>query len=824
MHIKRTALSDGWELSSSAWPSPPARLGFSQMSWLPATVPGHVHVDLIRLGIIKDPFEEMAELGCQWVDEVTWSYRTRFSLQPASRRERRLLFEGLDTVARVFIDGAPRAEHDNMFVPLELDISDLDAGEHELLVELASNAAVGRDRRARYFARECLPADTLHFDERAFVRKAQYMSSWDWGPRLVSCGIWRPVSILEFAARLLDVRVTETHAETGEVTLTMDSQLELSTTEDGLDDVQLVHFVSAPQGVLASPPLRDGQPFSLRKPELWWPHGLGGQPLYGIETFLVPGDEAPTTPEAARAIAYDSRLTRVGLRRIELVREPDAFGQSFEFRVNGRSLWTLGANWIPDHSFPSLVGVEQVRRRLGCAVDLGMNMLRVWGGGLYETDAFYDAADELGLLVWQDFPYACSYYPDGSGELAAAEREARENIRRLRNHASLALWCGNNEVHEMFAQGWGDPSRRPERLHGRAVFEELLPRVVAELDPGRSYVRTSPDGGQSPNDGGVGDQHYWDVWHGRGDWEFYRDSTGRFVSEFGFASAPGLATWGKIHPDPARLDVRHQVARWHDKTSKGYETFLGYVALHYPRAKDLEEWTYFSQLNQRDALRAAIEHFRRSEFCKGSLIWQLNDCWPAQSWSVIDSSGDYKAAAYALRRLHRPFLCSLDHAEGKAAVWGIWDNAPAPLERELEVIATSLEDGRVLESWRFTCELAPGTRRQLARLDTRQHDERNTLLCAYLDGDLVACQLLCEPKDAKMTLPEVSVTIEEDALLVSADRPVIDLFAEDTRGAARFMDNFITLPRGGSARFPFVGPGSGLGALSLRCLAGRCVP
>ena len=797
--LRRTPLNHGWQLACPRWLVPPARFGYSALEWLHATVPGSVHTDLLAAGVIADPFARRFELGCQWVDAECWVYKTHFTFTPDAALPRRVLrFDGLDTVASVWLDGEKIGEHDNMFVPLELDVSErLTPGVHELRVEFEPAITVGRERRARYLASEGLPSNVVRFDEQAFVRKAQYMFGWDWGPRLVSAGIWRPVTLVEHAGRLGDVLIEQLHREGGAVELRFWSET------DGAGSV--VHEVEGVPGVF-----RDGDLARLTQPALWWPAGFGPQSLLTVKTRLLAQDGS----------VLDERTTRLGLRRVRLVRQPDRHGESFEFEVNGRRIYCLGANWIPDDSFPARITPERVRTQLLRARELNMNLLRVWGGGFYESECFYELCDELGLLVWQDFPYACSYYPEDPDSLKAARREAREAVKRLRHHPSLVLWCGNNENRTMFESGWEDPARHPPRYYGERIYEGVLPQVLAELDPTRPYIPTSPWGGARANDGGTGDQHYWDAWHGRGDWQHYADSTGRFVSEFGFASAPGPRTWSKILPHAqAALErpARDPEARWHDKTLKGFETFVALVELHYPVASDLEAWTYFSQLNQRDALRFAIEHFRRSDFCKGALVWQLNDCWPVQSWAVMDSEGDYKAAAFELRRLFAPALASLVIEDGKARLVTVLDNADAPCRGPAVLEARSLTDGHVLAREQTHVELAPGERRVALELDVHAYPARDTSVTAAFAGT-TTFRLLSEPKDARLATPRLSATRDPRGIVVRSDVPVVDLFVSEPVPAARFLDNFVTLPAGGEVLLRTQGQPTELWA---RSLAGR---
>lgn len=803
-----TSLDRDWRFIAKSWPKPPDKLGYSCMEWLPASVPGHVHQDLLRAGVIADPFEAMAELGCQWIDEEDWIYETRFTLEPRADSTRRVLrFEGLDTVCKILLDGELIAEHDNMFVPLEVELGQhLAPGEHVLRVEFSSASRVGRARRDAYFATERLKRHLVRFDERAFVRKAQYMFGWDWGPRLVSAGLWRPVRLLEFEARLLDVHVRQQHDDDGSVELCMTSR------SDG--GGRVVHFLDGQPRCVG-----DAVPLRIEQARLWWPAGLGAQPLYELTSLLLPESAPPPADFAqAKKAALDVRTQRIGLRTIELREEPDAQGQGFQFVVNGQPIWAVGANWIPDHSFPSLTTRKRLEQQLRRALDMNMNMLRVWGGGLYESDDFYDLCDELGLLVWQDFPYACSYYPDDAAARAVAKAEAEANVLRLRNRASLALWCGNNENLVMFQDGWEGRDNHPPRLYGEHIYDQILPRLLEHLDPERPYVHSSPAGGSRANDDNFGDQHNWDVWHGRGDWKHYADSRARFSSEFGFASAPGPRTWQHVGKDAPRWPAKHPHARWHDKTLKGYDTFLGYVELHYPTPQSIEDWLYLSQLNQRDALRFGIEHYRRGEFCSGTLLWQLNDCWPAQSWALLDFDGDYKAAAFELRRLYAPALASVVLEGDTARVWTSLDNSMQAYRDTLWLEATSLLDGGTLGRWEQHVELSPGERSLSLQcaLDTFPRD--TTLLSVGFAGT-TSYRLLTEPKHARCAHPKLTLTRRGAELQVDASNPVLDLYLYDPQGAAQLLDNFVTLPKPGRTVLRVSGEFDRLTAL---WLGGRC--
>ncbi|MGC4090378.1 MAG: glycoside hydrolase family 2 TIM barrel-domain containing protein [Polyangiaceae bacterium] len=808
--LKTRTLHTNWQFSAQSWlDAPDGWYGYSKLEWLPAHVPGHVHLDLLQSGVISDPFQNLQELGTRWVDEEDWFYRCEFEFEPDAARPRTALsFAGLDTVATVLLNGKVVLESDNMFVGYDVDVtSAVQAGKNSLEVRFKAALAVGRERREAYFKRDGLPLDTVHFEERAFVRKAQYMFGWDWGPRLISVGIWGRVELTQYSARLRNVRIEQHHQADGSV------ELEFHSEHEGTGEV--VHLIEGVPGVV-----RDGQRARIAKPELWWPVGLGAQRLYNVTSLLVPN--AGAAASTLEASALDRKTTRIGLRQIRLLREADKIGESFEFECNGRRIYSVGANWIPDSSYPGAVSREQVRSQVARAVSLNMNMLRVWGGGVYESEDFYDVCDELGVLVWQDFPYGCSFYPDDAEWQQRAYEEAKSAIRRLYNRPSLAIWCGNNENLTMWQDKWTDAKRHPPRYYGENIYEKALPKALAELDSSRPYIATSPIGGERANGGDVGDQHYWDVWHGRGDWKFYEDSTARFASEFGFASAPGRATLSKLAssaPAPLALPLRDLRARWHDKTRKGYETFVAYTELHYPVSETLEDWLYFSQLNQRDALRHGIEHYRRSEFCKGSLIWQLNDCWPVQSWAVVDSDFELKAAAYELRRLYAPAMLSLEKLEGKVRLWAVLDNASAGWSGEVVLTARSLTDGRTLSQARVTPELKVGERRVVLELDTSALAAETTVVVAEHAGRNTF-RLLAEPKQSKFPKAQVRATLHGSELTLESDVPVVDLYLWDEAASSELSvsDNFITLAAGESRTLTLSGP---VQRLRARSLAGR---
>jgi beta-mannosidase len=784
----RTPLHDGWSFREVAAPGIPHS---DPGAWLPAVVPGHVHDDLQRNGVIPDPFARMHERTVQWVDDADWAYRCSFEAPGDGAGPRRVLrFEGLDTVATIRLNGREVGRSDNMFVPVEIDLSgDLEAGTNELEVELASAQRVGDERLA---AATADPATAAHAAgryallSRSLVRKAQYMYGWDWGPRLRSCGIWQDVSLLTIpVARITATSWTARFSGTGACTVTASVDVEGAATQ--------ATFSLAGHGtdLTLTAPVVDGVAVAelvVDDPQRWWPNGHGGQPLYDLS--ITVGDEVGPV---------DDRALRVGLREVELVREPDEHGESFFFRVNGVPVFAKGANWIPDDALPSRATPSRVRRLVELARGCGMNMLRIWGGGVYESEAFYDACDELGLLVWQDFPYACAHYLDDDAACEVAAAEASLAVRRLRNHTSLALWCGNNENQWLHAIGlFGSASAR---LLGERLYDEVLPEVVAAEDPGRPYWPSSPFGtGRNPSGDHDGDCHDWNVWHGEGDWTHYVKCQARFVSEFGFSAAPNRRTLEEVL-EASDLGVDTPGMRWHDKTGKGYETYLDYIRLHYPDPQTLDDLVYYSQLNQADAMRFGIEHFRRLRpRTMGTLTWQLNDCWPVQSWSWVDHRLRPKAVWYAARRFYAELLLSLV-VEGDAVVAHLVNDGPGAQESTLRLEALDATGAVV---WSHDHPAAIGGQASLEALRTAlpAHvvERRRELVVRGSFRHATATTLLCEPKELVLPAPAVEARIagDGDSFVVSlttdvlAPRTVLTIEGAD----ASWSDNLLDLVPG----------------------------
>jgi len=672
----RTEIATGWTFRKVA------HKGAAEEAWLPATVPGCVHTDLLAAGKIGDPFFRLNEKDQQWIENEAWEYRTTLPVDAATlARERvELVFAGLDTFAEVFVNGAPVLTADNMFRSWRADVkSKLKVGDNQILVRFASPIAAVKPAYDKLGYK--LPAANDQGKEMVsmWARKAPYHYGWDWGPRFVTSGIWRPVALEAWdEARLDDVQVFQNKLEGGK-TAELGIVARVVAARAGKARVTVAQPGGPTLGhadVTLKPGVNDVKLGArIDKPELWWPAGLGAQKLYTLETKLATADGK----------ASDSRATRIGLRTIEVEHQRDAEGKSFTIKVNGAPVFMKGANWIPADSFVTRVTPDRYRTLLQSAVDANMNMLRVWGGGIYEDDRFYDLADEMGLLVWQDFMFACSIYPGDEPFVESVRHEAIENVRRLRNHPSLTLWAGNNENEAAWKQwGWQIKFALNKKAQDRIwadykrMFHEVLPAVVAAEDPGRFYTRSSPSANDDkvpPNKKNWGDMHFWGVWHAENPYEAYSDNISRFMSEYGFQSFPELASVKRYTaPDGSDWNIESPVMLSHQRHPRGNPLIRTYMDRDFRKPKDFASFLYVGQVLQGIIIKYAVEAHRRAMGHNwGSLYWQLDDCWPVASWSSIDYYGRWKAEQYFARKFFAPVLVSPVVEKGVVTIWGVSD-------------------------------------------------------------------------------------------------------------------------------------------------------
>ncbi len=622
-------LSEGWQFRGEG----------QYRYWMPAQVPGCVHTDLLRQGLIPHPFSGRNELKVQWIEEQAWEYQLLFAPVPELLKMEHieLVFHGLDTVATVWLNGERILASDNMFLEHRIDVKGvIQQGENRLLVRFSSPLETIRSRKTSRTPQEWNdPVGGC-----STLRKMQSSFGWDWGPRLVTAGLWLPVVLQGWRDNLLTgCKIRQEHRD-GRVFLYLSPE---ARRPEAVDNWRVE--VRDPAGSIVA---EGGLSLTIPHPRLWQPNGLGEPYLYTV---------------SLSSVAHHPPLRwqrRIGLRTIELRCEPDEWGQSFGFVVNGRPIFARGANWIPAHALVSENLCPAYRDLLESARICHLNMIRVWGGGIYEKDEFYDLCDEKGLLVWQDFMFACACYPADPGFLASVEEEARQQIRRLRHHACLALWCGNNEI-EVFPPVKDPANRRDYDL----LFQQLLPSVVEREDGQTAYWPGSPHTPESyPGQGepgrSAGDVHEWAVWHGLQPAGYYEKTYHRFCSEFGMQSYPHPQV---IQPylTPGQLDIFSPEFENHQKHPGGNGKIFHYLARYFRFPRDYRCLSYLSQVNQALCVKTGVEHWRRHlPRCQGALYWQLNDCWPVASWSSIDFGGVWKALQYEARRFFAPLAISAE--------------------------------------------------------------------------------------------------------------------------------------------------------------------
>jgi len=672
-------------------------------TWYAATVPGSVHTDLLNNKLIEDPFFRDNEQRLQWIGKTDWEYQTTFNVTPEilARNNIDLVFEGLDTYANVFLNDASLLNADNMFRTWRSDCKRLlKPGANTLRIRFRSpiNEVLPLMATMEYQ----LPAGNDQGEKTSpHTRKAPYQYGWDWGPRFVTSGVWRPVFLEAWdKARvedlhILPLQVTPTAASlAADLEVVADNDTTATIVVENLRDKTLA---AKRQVNLKRGSNRVSLDFVIKDPALWWPNGLGAHPLYTFKTRLLLDGQR-----------IDEASVRTGLRSLELRQQPDKSGKSFTFVINGVPVFAKGGNWIPADSFPTRISKKKYGQLLESVRDTNMNMLRVWGGGIYERNDFYELCDEMGILVWQDFMFGCSLYPGDQAFLDNVRQEAIDNVKRLRNHPSIVIWNGNNEIESgWFHWGWKD--QLPAKLWDdyRKLFYGVLPEVCNALDPSRPYWPSSPSSNLEDDNESqkMGDLHYWQVWHASLPFSEYEKQFPRFMSEYGFQSFPQIETVN-TYTVPADHDIKSPVMLAHQRHPRGNQLIREYMLREYPEPKDFESFLYVSQVLQAEGMKIGAEHLRRiMPHNMGSLYWQINDCWPVASWSSIDYTGRWKALQYYARRFYSEILVSLQVENGNINVFVVSDRVqPSAAQLKLSLLDF---DGNKLWGQQQDIEVAP---------------------------------------------------------------------------------------------------------------------
>lgn len=755
-----------------------------------ATIPGTVHTDLFQNKIIPDPFYGDNEKKLQWIENENWEYETHFTLSESELKNQNidLEFEGLDTYATVFLNGKVVLEADNMFRKWTISAkSHLKIGTNHLKVVFHSAVQKGKEEAKKL-------SYTLPEKERVFVRKAQYQFGWDWGPRFVTAGIWKKVQLKFWnSAKIENIKYSQVELNDKKAILEFTTEIYVSKVKT----IQLKINDKSETFNLKKGKNNIQMQYEIANPKLWWCNGLGEANLY------------PFTVEISQKKQFlDSKKLKIGLRTIELIQENDQAGKSFYFKLNGKSVFMKGANVVPPDSFLPRVSDATYFSLVENAKKANMNMLRVWGGGVYFDDVFYEACDANGILVWQDFMFACSMYPGDEKFVENVKQEVIDNVNRLQNHSSIAIWCGNNENDEGW-QNWGWQKQfNYSKVDStqiwndyKKVFHEMIPQTLDSLLPKEKniYWSSSPSIGWGRKESLLqGDSHYWGVWWGKEPFEIYEKKVGRFMSEYGFQGMPNLETLQKVM-NKEDLNFTSEAFKNHQKHPTGYETINEYMGRDYVVPKNFEDYLYVSQLLQARGMKIAIEAHRRAKsYCMGTLYWQFNDCWPVTSWSSLDYYGNWKAFHYQAKRSFENVLLSVEVMDSGIYKFFVINDGIQNYAGELKAEIRNFK-GQLLWEKKAYCKSDASSNVSAILLpfpSLKEIDTQNSFLKMEFisdDNHWESNFFFEKPKDLKLSKPNIQIkTIDVVTIEISSDVLAKDVFLS-SENELFFEDNYFDL-------------------------------
>lgn len=744
--------------------------------YMDAAVPGSMYADLLKLGKLDDPYYRDNEDDARKLSDFDYEYTRSFAVDDLGYENILLVCDGLDTLSEIYINDILVAKTKNMHRGYEFDIKSLiKEGENTIKIIFRSPT----EYITRLHASDPLGGTGDAVQGFTHLRKAHYMFGWDWGPTLPDVGIWRDIKIECFDNRINDFYITQVHSD-GKVVLDIDV--------DATSDDVSVEITSPDGEKYTSQGLKSS--ITITNPMLWWHTGYGEQYLYDVKISL--GTE-------------DIREFRIGLRTLTINTEKDEWGSKFCFNINGKNIFAKGSNYIPEDNILSRMSEERTRKLLTDCVKANHNSIRIWGGGIYLPDYFYRICDELGIIVWQDFMFACGVYSFDEMEEEVAE-EVIYNVKRLRHHSCIALWCGNNEMEEAWSY-WSWPKKYSPKHKADYIrlFEYVVPHVLKKYDPNRFYWSSSPSSGGSfvdPHDENVGDRHYWSVWHGMEPFEDYKNYHFRFLSEFGFQSFPCVKTI-ETFALPEDMNIFSYVMEKHQKNGSANERILTYISRNYKYPYSFEHLVYLSQLLQAESMRFGVEHFRRNsknDRCMGTLYWQTNDCWPVASWAGIDYYGRWKALHYKSKRFYAPVLLSADIEDSKVNLCVVNDANDAFCGRVEWRLADS--EGNVIKSGMYdvtaeSLDVSEFTTLDFSDYITCYKDKTNLVFNYKLFGADVEisseCQLFVKPKHFEYKKPEVNIVYKDDRVEVSVSCFAHEIELSDENTDIQFSDNYFSL-------------------------------
>lgn len=802
------SLIDNWSFKAS-----------NDSVWLKASVPGTIHTDLMANGIIEDPYYRLNERKIQWVDKKDWIYQTTFNLnnQEFNRQNHELNFKGLDTYANVYLNDSIILKSNNMHRTYIVNVKEyLLKGANVLRIVLESPIKKGLelydtlDYVLPVSANDQAETGEVPGGKRINVhtRKAAYHYGWDWGPRLVTSGIWRPITMRSWD----DFRICDFIINTslnGDVATIM-AQIEI---ESSFDNINTLLELKLDDTIISSSKLRIQKgkqqysiPIKIDKPELWWPNGLGKQHLYNIKADLKRKEIVSTVSK------------NFGIRNIALISDSALRQPNFYFEVNGTPTFAKGVNYIPQDVFLPRVSNSDYQRILQAAKDANMNMIRVWGGGVYEDDRFYELCDSLGLMVWQDFMFACAMYPGDDGFLENVKKEAIDNVKRLSQHPSIALWCGNNEVLAAWKRwGWEQTANKEQSpkvaqqiWHSYdTLFHKILPSIVRQYHKEVNYWASSPSASEGlPEEYSHGDTHYWGVWWGKEPFQNFNTKISSFMSEYGFQSFPEYASFKKYAENQDK-SIYSEVMKAHQRSSIGNSTIEEYLKRNYRIPIDFEAQLYMSQLLQAEGIQIGIEaHRRNKERCMGSLYWQLNDCWPGASWSSIDYYGKWKALHYKVKESFAPVIVSYEFVDDNLQI-SVVSDLTTSFQGALNITLSEFKGIEEILNWTQKVNLAPNESKVVLTIPKDGLPKAKNQLYTYLklalrdeNGIRASKNIYFKPfKELVLPRPNLSFETEYDKSNVLYLTVKSDYFAKGVHvtcdGNQNFSDNFFDMPING---------------------------
>jgi beta-mannosidase len=768
--------------------------GIDTLDWKSATVPGNIYTDLIAHQIIENPFIKNNEEKVQWISNKNWEYKTTFLLSDAILKKENIAlnFEGLDTYAKIYINGNYQLDTDNAFQKYSIPLKGIPLNKsNELRIVFQHSKSF--ENSAKQNSKYKLPEGN-----RVYTRKAQFQYGWDWGPKLNTSGIWKNISINAWdGMRFENIFIKQEEISTTKARLSVEIIIESTSNKNASLFTKINREVIATNIALKKGKHTYKVPVEITNPKLWWTHNLGKPYLYTFNFQLI-----------ADGKIKDEKSVKKGIRTIKLITKKDSIGASFYFELNGKPVYVKGANYVPQNSFQNKVTNAHYEKLLSDVVNSNMNMLRIWGGGIYENDIFYDLCDAKGILVWQDFMFACAMYPGDIEFLANIKQEAKQQVKRLRNHASIALWCGNNESSEGWKR-WGWQNNRSEKEKKEiwtdylTVFDSILPNVVAQFST-TDYWETSPKYGRgNPKYKTEGDAHDWWVWHDGYPFEHFEDNVPRFMSEFGFQSFPSYETLKYINQNDA-INLKTAAIKSHQKHVKGFQLIMEYMARDYRTPANDEDYVYVSQLLQAKGIVMGIEAHRRAKpYNMGTLYWQLNDCWPAISWSSIDYLGNWKALQYKAKNAFENILISSFIENNRIKTFVINDTFDIVYGNlKLKIIDIY---GKEIWSDAKEIEVLGNSSKQFYNTSLDKIDKNSSLLVAEFNGEK-SYLYFSKPKDLKLPKGVIQKNISktENGFSITLKSTVLqkDLFLF-TNVKGHFSDNFFDLMPNETIRIDF---------------------